>query len=740
MKKRVEKRGVNALLKNRKAQITVFMIVGIILLFSTALLFYIRGQVMEGVTEEMIPTIEEVPLEAQPIKLYVEQCMEDVGEEAIREIGWHGGYVEPGNIDMSGETIFAGTEPTESDAVLPLDGKPVVYWQYLKSPNTCSGGCMITSLKPALRKENSPYSIESQMNMYINRELPICLDDFKIFREQGFEFNIRGEVDTDARVTERDIMIVVTYPIQAVREGKSTDITRFLARLDLNFKEIFEMATNITQKEIDTAFLETHTMNYIAMYSMPLSMERLPPIAEYTLDPNEYLFWTRTQTQERLEDYVLQNAVSALQVDQSRNFKRTIMFERDDSGDLVYDRIGTALMDKTILRLGKNYTDISANFDYLAGKWPIYLDINNREVLTSTSLSIPIINWLGSNSYEFSYSIAYPVMVTLEDPDAFLGEGYTFRFALEPNLRRNEPINATSLMLFADEVGTLVCRENQKQSAPVTIEVKNKVSGEPIENARITMTFGREACRVGITELNEENKSIITEHFPIGLGELRVSHIDYLDYSDMFLSTSDTEQNITIELMPYRYINISAFSKQLHYQDYEYIMPTAAPTGPIKQNERFIFIFERQDDDEYVGYSAFAQGLGPTTATLKIIPGTYNVRGQLIINKTIVIPKESKQYSTGLFGLGQPVLLEVNETILDRWQIGGARLNNNTRLFTITEQYLFSSERLNMYLIKFEEPKTHSQEFKNLPSLEDSGKFEEYSDLYRTELEPEWIR
>jgi hypothetical protein len=31
--------------KSRKAQITVFMILGIILLFSTALIFYIKGKV-----------------------------------------------------------------------------------------------------------------------------------------------------------------------------------------------------------------------------------------------------------------------------------------------------------------------------------------------------------------------------------------------------------------------------------------------------------------------------------------------------------------------------------------------------------------------------------------------------------------------------------------------------------------------------------------------------------------------
>ncbi|MBU2561760.1 MAG: hypothetical protein KKD17_05675, partial [Nanoarchaeota archaeon] len=69
---RYKKRGV---FPGRKAQITVFMIVGIILLFSSALLFYIRGQIVTGIPAEFIPTIEEVPLEAQPIKVFVEDCM-----------------------------------------------------------------------------------------------------------------------------------------------------------------------------------------------------------------------------------------------------------------------------------------------------------------------------------------------------------------------------------------------------------------------------------------------------------------------------------------------------------------------------------------------------------------------------------------------------------------------------------------------------------------------------------------
>jgi hypothetical protein len=734
-----KRRGGTASFAGRRGQITVFMIIGIILLFSSSLLFYIRGQVTEGIGEEFIPTIEEVPLEAQPVKVFVEDCIANIGREAVENIGKHGGYVDPYDIQLAGTAFNMGLEPTESDGILLFDRNDTLmpYWWYLKSPNTCSGNCEFDTLRPPISKDDSLYSIESQIDRYINRELPKCLNNFEAFTAQGFQITEQGPIDADARITEREIAILVNYPLQITQQDQQTDITSFYTRLDVRFKDIYEMASMIVEKESETYFLESHTLTMISLYSEPLGTERLPPIAEFTVNPNEFLFWTRTGTQDMLESYVLPITASMIQVDQTRNFQRVVMFETDEAGDLQFDAIGSGIMDNTILRLDRNFTEFDARFMY-SDLWPIYLNINDREVLMPTSVSVPIISWLGFNQYVFLYTLSYPVMISIRDPESFAGDGFEFRFAIEHNLRGNKPINVTKEMVFAEEQGSLVCSQNQKQGAPVNIEVKDKMTGEPIEDVRLSLVFGSEGCHMGITDIGPDNRSVITANLPAGLGDIRAEHVDYLEYEQGFFSSPSREQNITIELMPFRYINVTAFTLPLQWDidELKYVLPPAAPLSSLTSKEMYMFIFERQDDDG-MSFTAYAHGRGPSEGTLRIVPGTYSVRGTLILNETLTIGAETLEVSTGLFGGTERN--PINETVMEQWMEGGALLNNETGYWEVTQDELFSADRLNLFLLRFPIPVTHSTQIKPLPSLEQAADWEKYSDIYRTELEPEWI-
>ena len=71
------------MLKNKKGQITIFIIVGIVLISAIALFFVFNKQVGIGTTEKT----EENP------ELFLESCIEDKVKEAIEFISLRGGYV-----------------------------------------------------------------------------------------------------------------------------------------------------------------------------------------------------------------------------------------------------------------------------------------------------------------------------------------------------------------------------------------------------------------------------------------------------------------------------------------------------------------------------------------------------------------------------------------------------------------------------------------------------------------------
>ena len=70
---------------NKKAQITIFLIIGVVLLISSSVLLYIRSQVAEA-PEDFKPVIEQVPQEAQPVKLFIEACIEIATKEGLKRM------------------------------------------------------------------------------------------------------------------------------------------------------------------------------------------------------------------------------------------------------------------------------------------------------------------------------------------------------------------------------------------------------------------------------------------------------------------------------------------------------------------------------------------------------------------------------------------------------------------------------------------------------------------------------
>ena len=84
---------------DKRGQITVFIIVGILILFLVvSLVFFIRP-----VEEEQI----EVPEELNAVKLYIESCIEDVGKDAIIDNSLQGGFYQLPEISTEGYFVDA---------------------------------------------------------------------------------------------------------------------------------------------------------------------------------------------------------------------------------------------------------------------------------------------------------------------------------------------------------------------------------------------------------------------------------------------------------------------------------------------------------------------------------------------------------------------------------------------------------------------------------------------------------
>src|SRR3989338_5334310 len=75
--------------RGRQGQVTIFIVVGILLLLALILLVVLRREVLTTFKpEELIPT------QRGKIENFIIKCIEDKGEEALVRLGQQSGYVE----------------------------------------------------------------------------------------------------------------------------------------------------------------------------------------------------------------------------------------------------------------------------------------------------------------------------------------------------------------------------------------------------------------------------------------------------------------------------------------------------------------------------------------------------------------------------------------------------------------------------------------------------------------------
>jgi len=292
----------------KRGQVTLFIIIGIVILLSVGVFIFI--QTSEGdLTPEIIPLISEVPSEFRPVRIFTEECMSAIAEEAFKKIGDRGGYVDPDNFGISSNSF----DPTNADSIefSPESGLKIPYWWHMRSNNKCAGDCTFTTLKPELYGKRGN-AVEKQAADYLNEQLPICLNEYLPFTAQGIEFGDFGVLDTTVLIGETDISVFIDYPFTVSSAGAVHDFDKFFITLPLNFKRIYELAEEITEVQIKYHFLENQILNVISAYSN-VDADSLPPMAESEFDFAGGTFWSEIETKRRIES-ILTPYVSAIQI------------------------------------------------------------------------------------------------------------------------------------------------------------------------------------------------------------------------------------------------------------------------------------------------------------------------------------------------------------------------------------------------------------------------------------------
>ncbi|MBI4141742.1 hypothetical protein HY484_02345, partial [Candidatus Woesearchaeota archaeon] len=714
----------------RKGQVTIFIILALILALSIGTYVYLQSRGELQKLEAQRPTIQAAPTEFAPVTEYITNCLYDTAKTALIKIGEGGGYIDNTKIKTN------PFEPTEAEGIQfsPNSEMVIPYWWHLADKNTCEGNCNFESKMPALSSRNS---IEAQIDNYVNENLNICLANFSTLKQQGYKITAQ-QPKTRTTIAKEDIFVTLNYPLTITKGDKEHNVDTFYSALPVNFKEIYELAEQLTKLQAENNYLEKHTRELIDAFSR-LNKEALPPVSDLRISFGIGTLWVKLTVEKQLKQ-ILTSYIPLLQV--AGTITHKYLKAPNDAGDKeLYETLYNRGM---IIPIEKDHPTIGVRYSYLDW-WKPYVDISGcrGQVCQAESFGTTLGMLFGIQRYNFGYDISLPVLVELKNPFAFNGEGYTFNFALEANLRNNKPMPAEfkPLKLIAD-VGlpSMFCDADKRNGGVLDVTLIDGKNKKPIDDALISYNCGTESCALGTTV-----KGTLNTMMPKCLGG--VLSAEKFDYHPVFVPfdiLSSENRNVTLIIEPYRYVDFSVkkylLKKGIGWQlDMENIEPQA-------HDEQTLVTLERKTELLEEPFTAFGEIFGGKlskeedySSNIRILPGTYLVRLYTIKypKPQLIIPKERRCFKGGLLDEKKCSYIPEEDMVFDKKNPlpnGGAEYE-----LLITAEDLNDAKEIEWKVLNFALDKVPETNRK-IEDLDELGKLQEHSEAVKEQLKPTFVK
>jgi len=460
----------------KKAQVTLFIIVGMILLIFVGLFYNLK----DNLSLQQIF----IPKEIIPVTTYAQQCIHDAAQDAVFLASMQGGYIDLPQKIVKDKFSYLN------------NGYKVPYWYYAGEDRSPSMNTFV-------------YNLES----HINEKTLSCINNFAVFEEQ-YNFTPIKDITTKVNLNDQEMIIETTINTQVtpLDKNKVIEFPKLKVIYPTKIKKLFSLAKEIMLKENTEFFLESLTDDMIA------SSDYLPYNGmEITCDQR---LWRVDEMALYIKNMIMHNF-------QFLTFENTHYVQSDEP--YFQKQYHFPLK-------GNDYHELQVNTIYNP-QWDINLEVSPSKEGIVKPIEFTMSNFLFAcfKLYNHKYSVHYPILFQIVDKD---DPNTVFYLATPVILKRNEPNRYNEVPLWPTELDAVnsaqFCGQNQtvtkmlindkKQIVAQTVvdqKLKNKatvyvndasVPGDQqlLDNVSISYQCVRFKCQVGKTAYPKDPFGVFT--------------------------------------------------------------------------------------------------------------------------------------------------------------------------------------------------------------------------------------
>lgn len=229
-------------MRNKKGQVTIYIIIAILLLVAVAVYLYFYTTILPfphaAVKQPVL-----IAVEPSSINEYVRSCIDQVARPLLFQVAEQGGTFQPdlyGFVKYNGNDTFTDN-PTAYISRNSSNYTYACHWEL-------GHGCVSNLIT---RQE-----IEKELNQKIREQLPSCLD-LAVFNTQGYNYT-HGDIKVTTTLGVDDVSVVLEYPLVFTQGTKKLEFTEFSSSLDVPLGRVFDLSVQIANEEAENYYFEAY--------------------------------------------------------------------------------------------------------------------------------------------------------------------------------------------------------------------------------------------------------------------------------------------------------------------------------------------------------------------------------------------------------------------------------------------------------------------------------------------------